>query len=880
MLIILKNNSRVYSLLSLILSFVVFFQFNSLAQTRFELPDAPKEYEIGGIRISGVQYLDKDILRTYTGLSIGQKISVPGEDIGKAINALWRQGLFANISVSAEQIVGNTIFLDFNLTERPRLANYSFVGIGKTDAEDLNKKVNLVKMKVLTDNLKTNAVQQIVDYYIEKGNTEVKVTIKETKDTTLKNAVDVLFVVDKGRKIKIEEVIVEGNVAFTGARIEHLLKETKEHFRIRPLTHSDFEYIQNHSIAQMIHSAYALTFPELLEDLSNRFRVKLSGSKYNRDMFELDKEKVVEFYNEKGYRDAAVVWDSVYKGPNGNYIVRLRVDEGHKYYFRNIYWKGNTKYSDKFLAAVLNIHSGDVYNKAVLDARLNMNPNSTDVSSLYMDDGYLFFQVTPSEVYVNRDSIDMEIRIYEGPQATINKIVIKGNDKTNEHVIRRELRTIPGQKFSRNDIMRSQREIAALGYFNAEKIGITPIPHPENGTVDIEYAVEEKSSDQIELQAGWGGKVTGLIGTVGVNFNNFSVKNMLKPNAWGPLPSGDGQKLGLRLQSNGKYYQAATFSFTEPWLGGKKPVSLSIALYKTAMNNTYNSTASKFSTTGATVGIGKRLKFPDEFFTLSSNLTFEQYDAINSSPYYSILRNGKSNNFNLEEVLVRSTIGDPLYPRGGSKYSLSVKMTPPYSMLNNMDYGAATMAEKYKWLEYNRWRFTAENYTKVYGNLILKTSAKIGLLGNYSGKTGDSPYERFQVGGDGLSNYSMRGLGIEIISLRGYEVADVFQNKNTGSSTSTIFNKFTMELRYPFTLNPSSTIYGLAFIEGGNANIGIKNYDPFRLKRSAGIGIRVFLPMFGLLGVDYGIGFDKANLTSTKLSNLGKFNIILGFEPE
>ncbi|MEY4876870.1 MAG: hypothetical protein RL708_2019 [Bacteroidota bacterium] len=501
-----------------------------------------------------------------------------------------------------------------------------------------------------------------------------------------------------------------------------------------------------------------------------------------------------------------------------------------------------------------------------------------------MDDGYLFFQITPSEIAVENDSIDMEVRIYEGKQATINKIIIKGNEKTNENVIRRELRTIPGQKFSRSDIVRSNREIATLGYFNQEKIGITPIPHPEDGTVDIEYTVEEKSTDQIELQAGYGGAYTGLIGTLGFNFTNFSTRNFRKASAWTPLPSGDGQKLGLRIQSTGTLYQSGSLSFTEPWLGGKKPNSLSVALFGTKYNTTVSSVKGNQLTVGVSASIGKRLRFPDDYFTWINGINIERYYLTNQSTAYIPISNGVANNFNFEQTIARSSINQPLYPQSGSKVALSLKVTPPYSLFNGLNYETATDAQRYQFVEYHRWRITSEWFTPLEKSkkLVLRTAAKFGFLGSYSSKTGSSPFERFQVGGDGITGY--RQYGLEIVALRGY---DVF----TSTRNAALFNKFTMELRYPISLNPSSTIYAQAFVEGANAWTSFKNYDPFKINRSAGLGLRVFLPMFGLLGVDYGIRFDNyydssGNLhpgitnKGTKLADAGKFNIILGFEPE
>jgi outer membrane protein insertion porin family len=845
----------------------------------------PQAYELGGYTISGTQYLDQDILKTYTGLVVGQKINIPGEEIGKAINALWKQGLFADIKVNITNLVGSTIFLDIVLTERPRLGKWTYRGIGKGDAEDLNKKIQLIKGKVFTENLKTNSIQSIKDYYFEKGYTAVDVRCFENKDTITKNTINLLYTVSKGHKVKIEDIYFLDNNNVPSSKLRRLMKDTKERVRLRPFTKSDLLAISKSTPKSFFNGLYNLTLPNLRDAMWSRFRLNIfSASKYRREDFDGDKQKIIDYYNSKGFRDAECVGDSTYKNANGNLIITLKINEGKKYYYRNFFWKGNTKYTDKELSNVLGIKRGDIYNKTELDSRLNMNQSSTDVSSLYMDDGYLFFQITPSEIAVDNDSIDMEIRIYEGKQATINKIIIKGNEKTNENVIRREIRTIPGQKFSRSDIVRSNREIATLGYFNQEKIGITPIPHPENGTVDIEYTVEEKSTDQIELQAGYGGAYTGLIGTLGFNFTNFSSKNLFKAKAWDPLPSGDGQKLGLRIQSTGKIYQSGSLSFTEPWLGGKRPNSLSVAFFGTNYNTTVSNVAGNQLTLGLSASIGKRLKFPDDYFTWINGVNIERYYLKNQSTAYIPISNGSANNFNFEQTIARTSINQPLYPQSGSKVSLSLKITPPYSLFNGLNYNTISDAKRYEFVEYHRWRFTSEWFTPLEKSkkLVLRTAAKFGFLGNFNNATGSSPFERFQVGGDGITGY--RQYGLEIIALRGY---DVF----TSTRNAALFNKFTMELRYPISLNPSSTIYAQAFVEGANAWSSFKNYDPFKINRSAGLGLRVFLPMFGLLGVDYGIRFDNYYDSSgnihpgitnkgTKLGDAGKFNIILGFEPE
>jgi outer membrane protein insertion porin family len=845
----------------------------------------PQSYELGGYTVSGTKYLDQDILKTYTGLVVGQKITIPGDEISKAISALWKQGLFANIQVKITNIVGSTAFLDIQLTERPRLGKWTYRGIGKGDGEDLNKKIQLIKGKVFTENLKTNSIQSIKDYYFEKGYTAVDVKCFENKDSLTRNTINLLYIISKGHKVKIEDIYFVGNNNVSSSKLKRLMKDTKERARLRPLTKSDLVAISHFSPIKFSNGIYRLTLPKLREEMWNRFRLNIfAASKYRKEDFEGDKQKIIEHYNSKGFRDAEFISDTSYKNEKNNLVLLVKINEGKKYYYRNIYWKGNTKYSDKELASVLGIKRGDVYNRSELDSRLNMNQNSTDVSSLYMDDGYLFFQITPSEIAVENDSIDMEVRIYEGKQATINKVIIKGNEKTNENVIRRELRTIPGQKFSRSDIVRSNREIATLGYFNQEKIGITPIPHPEDGTVDIEYTVEEKSTDQIELQAGYGGAYTGLIGTLGFNFTNFSTRNFRKASAWTPLPSGDGQKLGLRIQSTGTLYQSGSLSFTEPWLGGKKPNSLSVALFGTKYNTTVSNVKGSQLTVGVSASIGKRLRFPDDYFTWINGINIERYYLTNQSTAYIPISNGVANNFNFEQTIARSSINQPLYPQSGSKVALSLKVTPPYSLFNGLDYNTISDAQRYQFVEYHRWRITSEWFTPLEKSkkLVLRTAAKFGFLGSYSSKTGSSPFERFQVGGDGITGY--RQYGLEIVALRGY---DVF----TSTRNAALFNKFTMELRYPISLNPSSTIYAQAFVEGANAWTSFSNYDPFKINRSAGLGLRVFLPMFGLLGVDYGIRFDNyydssGNLhpgitnKGTKLADAGKFNIILGFEPE
>jgi outer membrane protein insertion porin family len=563
----------------------------------------------------------------------------------------------------------------------------------------------------------------------------------------------------------------------------------------------------------------------------------------------------------------------------------LKIDEGNRYYFRNISWKGNSIYDVEALNKVLGISKGEVFNQELLENRLRFSQDGRDISSLYLDNGYLFFQVDPQEKVVTKDSIDLDIKIYEGPQATIDRVIIKGNDRTNEHVIRRELYTRPGDKFSRQDIIRSQRQIAALGYFNPETLGVNPITNPVKKTVDIEYTVEEKPSDQLELSAGWGGAGRGVIGTLGVSFNNFSINNILKKESWNPLPQGDGQRLSLRAQSNGRFFQSYNASFTEPWLGGKKPMSFTVGGFLTNLTNGQDKNSTSFSNlriVNGTVGLGTRLKWPDDNFILNTELNIQTLKLNNYSVPLSnglIINNGSFNNWSLRFTFARNSIGDPTFPREGSLIEFIGQFTPPYSLFSpNRNYAGETSAEKFRFLEYHKWRVNAIWYTTVVQKLVFKAAAKIGLLGYYNSKIGTSPFERFVLGGDGLSGQQAFFNGNDQIALRGYDIANLPASNSGGGAA---FDKFTMELRYPISLNPSSTIFVLTFLEGGNSWSSLRDFNPFDLKKSAGFGVRVFLPVFGTIGFDYGLGFDKPNIAKgSSLSQYGRFSIILGFEPD
>jgi len=775
---------------------------------------SPVEYEIGGITVSGVQFLDNTVLITLSGLTVGDKIKVPGEDINKAIESLWKQGLFEDIKISATKIQGNLIFLDIYLKERPRLSKFSFTGVKKSEADKLRDELKLTRGDVVTENVINNIKNKTKDFFIDKGFLFTTVEVSQKADTSVANSIYLTIDVTKNAKVKINKINIYGNTGLENIKIKRAMKKTKE---------------------KHIYRLFAT-------------------SRYSEEEFDADKITVIGKFNELGYRDAKIERDSVYKFDSKSVNIDLYISQGPKYYFRNITWIGNTKYSTTDLNTILKITKGDIYNQKALEANLNMNTDGKDVTSLYMDDGYLFFQVTPVEVKVENDSIDLEIRIYEGKQAVISKVTISGNTKTNDNVIIREIRTKPGQLFSRTDIIRSQRDLIQLGYFNQEKLSVNPIPHAADGTVDIEYVVEEASSDQVELSGGWG--AGSVVGTLGLSFNNFSARNFFKKDAWRPLPAGDGQKLSIRAQSNGKYYQSYNASFTEPWLGGKKPNAFSVSVYHSVQTNGVaksDPTRQSIVIDGISVDLSKRLKWPDDYFLLSQGISYQRYNLDNFSSF--TLTTGKSNNINYNIALERNSIDALIYPRSGSAISLSLQATPPYSLFKKKDYSTMSLQDKYKWLEYHKWKFGASLFTKLAGNLILSTRTKFGFLGYYNSQLGPPPFERFYLGGDGLSGYSLDGR--EIIGMRGYGNNTLTPKNSAGYTGGIAYNKYTLELRYPISLNPMATVYMLTFMEAGNCWDNFKSFNPFDVKRSAGVGVRIYLPMFGLLGLDWGYGFDE-----------------------
>ncbi|HNB80844.1 MAG TPA: POTRA domain-containing protein, partial [Chitinophagaceae bacterium] len=815
------------------------------------LNQSASEYTIGGIKVVGSKYLDEELLISISGLSAGDKLKFPSDPkISKAIQNLWKQNLFANIEINVDHIQGDKLFLEISITERPRLSKYNFKGIKDNDAKELKDKIGLVKSKVVTEATKQNAVEKIRKFYTEKGFSNVQVKVQEKEDTSFVNMVILTFIVHKGQKVKINQINMFGNEHATVMKLKKNMKDSKEMARIS-LTAADRESIygiNQHQFNNYLKNKGFLSLSKTAQLLDPYIRYGIfTASKYNAKKFEEDKLHVLEYYNSIGFRDASIVRDTLYTAKNGHLNIDLQIEEGNRYYFGDIEWKGNTKYTSEQLSKMLGIKKGDIYNQELLNKRIGKIPTQEgdDIGSLYLDDGYLGFNADAEEKSIVNDTIHFEIRITEGDQYTLRNIHIAGNDKTHEHVIRRELRTYPGNKFSRTDIMRSQREISNLGFFDAEKIGITPIPH-NDGTVDIDYTVTEKSADQLELQAGFGGGL-GITGTIGVSFNNFAVKNLGKLREWDPIPMGDGQKLSVRGQANGKWYNSITAGFTEPWLGGKKPNSLSVNVYRTYFAGTQGSTVNGHMTTlGAGASLSKRLKWPDDNFVLSYGLNYQLYN-IRDYTFFSDFTRGMANNLSLKLTLARYSVDQPLYPRGGSNIVLSGQFTAPYSLFGNKDYTNMAAADKYKWIEYHKYRFTAEWYQKVKGNLVLKLATKQGYLGYYNPAL-QSPFERFQVGGDGLSGFTIYGR--DIIAHRGYEIY-------SNSAGATIFNKYQAEMRYPFSLNPSSTIYGLAFFEAANAWDNFKSFNPFQLKRSVGLGVRIYLPMFGLLGLDYGLGLDR-----------------------
>lgn len=767
--------------------------------------------------------MDKNILILISGLSKDQEINVPGEELRKAVEVLWKQGLFSDVKIYCTGVNGNKINLDIQLTERPRLSKYSIKGLRKAETKNVKEELDLESGQVITENLTNKTLNKIKAYFYKKGYFNALVTVKNEPDPAKAGQQIMRISVSKGPRVKVYNITIDGNEKVTDRKLLASMKKPKRK--------------------------------------KNKLNI-FASSKFIEETYNEEKPKILEKYASMGYRDAQIEKDSIYViSPNLVNIV-IKVKEGKQYYFRDISFIGNTKYTNAELAKVLSIKKGEIFNQSKLDSRLFMNPSGYDISSLYMDDGYLFFNINPVEINVENDSIDLEVRIYEGKQATINKVMVTGNDKTSDHVILRQIRTVPGDKFSRSNIQRSIRELSQLNYFDPEKLGVNPIPNPQNGTVDIEYKVVEKPSDQIEASGGWGG-MGGFIGTVGLSLNNFSTKRMFTKGAWDPLPAGDGQRVSLRVQSNGLGYRTYNFSFSEPWLGGKRPNSFTFSIYHSVQTNLFvggfNKSDSRYQylrTTGATISLGKFLKWPDDYFTVSNSLNYQHY-KFKDNGYFGFggtsglgFTEGNANNINFQNVISRNSTDQPIFPMDGSTFTFTTQVTPPYSLLRgNADYKTLSAEDKYKWLEYYKWKVEAIWYHKIVGKLVLASSFKFGFLNYYNKDVGYSPFERFKLGGTGLVGWNL--YGSEVISQRGYD-------QYTTGSGAVNFNKYTLELRYPISTNPSATVYVHSFLEGGNAFYSIKDYNPFKLYRTAGVGVRFFLPMFGLLGLDCGWRFDNA----------------------
>ena len=817
----------------------------------------PVEYEIGGVTVSGIKHLDQNVLIMISGLTVGQKIKIPSDKFRNAITKLWEQGLFEYVKITATDVQDNMVFLNIELRERPRLSKFSFHGVKKAEADNLREEIVIVRGDVLTENLLNNTRNRIINYYTKKGYLDAEIELIQSPDTLRANNVILDIYVKKNDRIKIYNIDVKGNYHLTDQQVLRALKETKEKGNFKPF--DKIEVLLWDAIKTFAKLQFDSTIVLAEEYINENIKIRIfKGSKFIRENFEEDKIKLINKYNAQGFRDAVIVSDSIYRHDEKTINIDINIVEGNRYYFGEINWVGNTKYTNEFLTTILKINKGDIYNQEALNTNLSFNPSGFDVSSLYLDDGYLFFQANPVEVRVENDTIDLEIRIREGKQARINKVLVRGNTKTNDRVIIREIRSRPGQLFSRSDVIRTTRELAQLKYFNPEKIEPDIQPNQLDGTVDIIYSVEETSADQIELSGGWGyGRI---IGTLGLSFNNFSLRNFFKPGAWKPIPSGDGQKLSLRLQSYGRGYISYSVSFTEPWLGGKKPNSFSVSYYHSLYSNGLsknNPGRSSFTIDGVSFGLGKRLQWPDDFFSLYQSINLQVYDLNNYRTIFSFGDgSGHYNNINYLITLARNSIDAPIFPRSGSEVSLSLEVTPPYSAFSDKNYAIMDPKDKYKWIEYHKWKIKANFYTKLVGNLVLSTRTQFGFLGSYNQDIGVTPFERFYLGGDGLSGYNNLD-GRELIGMRGYGNETItpgyYMNTNIGG---TIYSKYTLELRYPLSLNPSATIYALTFLEAGNSWINFANFNPFKVYRSAGFGMRVFLPMFGVLGLDWGYGFD------------------------
>ena len=827
--------------------------------------NAPKKYIVGGVKVEGNHYLSAEQIIQFSGLREGMEVTVPGEQISMIIKKMWLQKSFEDVGVSIDSLSSgkDTAFFKISIIERPRVSRWTFSGVKSGEQKDLLERVNLRRGGEFSDYVSKTATDIIKRYYKEKGFYNVDVRVMTKRDSVVRNAIRVNFHVDRGEKVKIKKITFKGNDHVKEFKLVRSMKKTKD----------------------------------------ARFINFFSSKKFNESEYENDKRSLISAFNEAGYRDARILKDTMYYIEPGRLQIDFDIEEGKKYYFRDITWTGNSVYSSDVLNDILQIKKGDVYDMVTMEKRLfgGGKQNEYDVSKLYRDNGYLFFNLQPVEMNIQGDSVDVEMRIVEGKPATLNNIVINGNDLTNERVIRRQVFTRPGYLYSQSDLERSIREIASMGQFDPEAIteygkGYNIIPNQFDNTVDIIYNVTEKPSSQLELSGGWGGNT--FVATVGVSFNNFSTRRLFDKTAWRPVPLGDAQNLAIRFQTNGTYYTSLSASFSEPWLFGKKPTSLNVSLYYTRQTNSYLAfnilnNDQYMEVYGFAAGIGKRLKWPDNYFVLYNQVSWQTY-KLQDWAYQFLFNTGISHNLSYTFSLSRNSTDQQIYPRQGSDFSFSLQLTPPYSLLRKkgikgydsngnaiaaknwkeINYDLQTSQERYKWIEYHKWSFKGAIYTKLVGDLVLMARAQFGYLGYYNRNWGYSPFEGFRVGGDGMSGYDT--YGSEIISLRGYEnysltpQAMSLYNQTGNYYAGNVYDKFTVELRYPVVLQPQSTIYALLFLEGGNCWSDIRKFNPFQIKRSAGVGVRVFLPMIGLLGVDWGWGFDDP------VNGKSQFHFVIG----
>ncbi len=821
----------------------------------------PAKYRIAGITVAGTEYTDPQAIKLFSGLQEGDEIMIPGERISEAIRKLWKQKLFTDITITVAEFRGDEAFLLISLVESPRMTVFKLDGIKKSDADNLREKLDLRTNTIANENVKNNAVSTIKKYYIDKGYYNTKVTVKEEDDPKMQNGVRLLFDINRGDRVKIEEIVFEG-VGVNEAPKEFLIFKGK---KPRPV----------------------VTEKNLRRTMKNTkergWRRVFKSSKYIEKEYEEDKEKIIARYNKEGFRNAKIVTDSLYVINSERVGLHIKIEEDKRFYFRNLSFIGNTKYRSSTLDSILNIQKGDVYNMQLFEQRLNFNPQGRDVSSMYSDDGYLAYYAFPVETLIDPDSIDIEIRITEGKQFRIGKVGVKGNTKTNDHVVFREIRTWPGDLFSRSEIMRTQRELMSLGYFNQEAFNVETNPRQEEGLVDIIYVVEEKPNDQIQLSGGWGGGR--VVGSLGLSFSNFSMRNFFKKGAWSPLPTGDGQRLSLNASSNGTFFQAYSLSFTEPWLGGKKPNSLSVTASRSRQTNGLrrrDAGLKELVVTGGSVNFGKRLKKPDDYFVLYGGVSYQLFD-LNDYEYFfgTEFKDLTSHNLAGNITISRNSTSEPIYPTSGSTITLTGKFTFPYSLWGEKvqgkthDYENMTTQQRYDWVEYYKMKFTAHWYTALNKHkerkFVLHTNIGFGFLGSYNKRLGESPFERFYLGGVYLSGFLLDGR--EIVNLRGYDDLSLTHSANANGGAPGIV-KYSAELRYPLSTNPSATIFALGFMEAGNTWANLSDFNPYQVYRSAGAGVRIFLPMFGLLGFDYGWRLDDVpNLPNMQR---GQFHFSIG----